>query len=129
MNALIEIRRFIVLPLLILCSGLTVQSQDFTLSNTSGKKTFSNSESPDFTFIVRSDIKSNELLVETNYERDYKVRFIDYYARTSKVFKGMHSSKKIDLSEFDRSIFIVKFVDQRNNKVLSSQILNLKKKL
>lgn len=91
------------------------------------KKVFSNSESADITFIVNSNLKENEISIETNYSGLYKIRIVDYYAGSRKVYKNMISNTKIDVSEFEKSIYIMNITDLRN-KLLTSQVVNLKRR-
>jgi hypothetical protein len=92
------------------------------------KKLFSNSVAPGISFLVSSNLRDNKLYITTNFSGRYKIRFIDYYARTKKVYKDAYSDFSIDLDEFDKSIFIMNIVDSRNNKLLTSQVINLKRR-
>ncbi len=92
----------------------------------STRKLFSNSESPDFSFIVNSNIKENTLEIKTNYSCEYKIRFIDYYGRSVKVYKSVLSNKTINIADLKESILIMNIMDERNN-LLTSQVLNLKR--
>ncbi|HBH49821.1 MAG TPA: hypothetical protein DDX98_14345 [Bacteroidales bacterium] len=91
------------------------------------KKLFRNSEPPGISFLVSSNIRENKLHIKTNYGGEYKVRFIDYYARTRKVFKHNYNDIVLDLAEFEKSIFIMNIMDS-DNRTLTSQIINLKRR-
>ncbi|MBN2486686.1 MAG: hypothetical protein JXB34_12000 [Bacteroidales bacterium] len=92
-------------------------------------KTFSNSEIPGVTFLVSSDLKENTIYISTNYSGKYNVRFVDYFGRSSVVFKNQSSNIAIDLAHFERSIFVMNISDEKNNKLISSQVLNLKRRI
>lgn len=91
------------------------------------KKVFSKSELAGVDFIVSSNLRENTLLIKTNFSGNYKVRFIDYYAGSRKVFKNQQSNITIDVSEFEKSIFIMNITDSQN-RLLTSQVVNLKRK-
>lgn len=91
-------------------------------------KRFSNSESSEYTFIVNPDLNDNSLLIKTDYTREYKVRFIDYWGKSRKVYSNVSSDKKIDIADLERGIFIMNIFDEKNNKLLTSQVLNLRAK-
>ncbi len=91
------------------------------------KKLLSESDEPGIAFIVSSNIRDNLLHIETNYKGEYKVRFVDYYARTKIVFKNNYNNISLDLDAFDKSIFIMCITDS-NNRTLTSQVINLKRR-
>ena len=88
-------------------------------------KTFSNSESPELLFEINSNIQEGTLRINTNYTDAYKVRIIDYYARTSKLYRQLSYNSSINIQDFIGGIFIVNITDKRN-KLLTSQVLNLR---
>ncbi len=91
------------------------------------KKLLSESDRPGVAFIVSSNIRDNLLHIETNYTGEYKVRFVDYYAKTRMEFKNNYNNISLDLNIFDKSIFIMCITDSKN-RTLTSQIVNLKRR-
>ena len=91
------------------------------------KKLFSNSDLPGITFLVSTNIRENQLKINTNFTGTYKVRFVDYYSWTRKVFKNNNSDITLNLSEFEKSIFIMTIMDSEN-RTLTSQVINLKRR-
>lgn len=106
--------------------AMNVSAESYHMPDTAIKK-FSDSEEAGVAFLVNSNLKENKITIETNFEGFYKVRFIDYYAGSRKVYKAQHSNTTIDVSEFEKSIFILNITDQCN-KVLTSQVVNLKRR-
>jgi hypothetical protein len=91
-------------------------------------KRFSNSETEGITFLVSSNLKENTLFIKTNYTGTYNIRFIDYWGKNHIDFENLSADIAIDLAVFERSIFIVNISDEQDNKLISSQIVNLRKK-
>jgi hypothetical protein len=100
------------------------------IADTAKKKLFSNSDAPGVSFIVSSDVAGNELYIETNYAKKYKVRFIQHseYGYFRKVFKEVYSDATIDISDFEKSIFIMNIHDSESHKLLTTQVINLKRR-
>lgn len=91
-------------------------------------KRFKGSESPDYTFIVNSNVRNDVIVIETNYTSDYKIRFIDYWGRSVKVYRNVSDDKLINVSDLGKGIFIMNITDAQNNKLLTSQVVNLKRR-
>ena len=91
-------------------------------------KRFSNSESPDISFIVNTNLKDCVLDIRTNYPDEFKIRFIDYWGKSVKVYRNLYSGKQIDVSEFRNQIVIMNIQDNKTNRLLSSQVVNLKRR-
>ncbi len=91
------------------------------------KKTFSNSEPAEILFLVNPNLKENKITIETNFKGYYKVRIIDYYAGSRKVYKNQKANMIIDVAEFEKGIFIMNITDSQNN-LLTSQVVNLKRR-
>ena len=91
------------------------------------KKLLNNSDFPGITFLVSTNIRENQLRINTNFTGTYKVRFVDYYSWTRKVFKNNSSDITLNLSEFEKSIFIMTIMDSEN-RTLTSQVINLKRR-
>lgn len=139
MNAINDIlRRSVLFPLLLLCFALHAQvdekpgtSDQLTAKNTEAGppiKLFSNSESPNLSFMVSTDLKKCRLYVTTNYPKTFKIRFVDYYGRTVKVYRNVGSGDQIDISQFKNKIVILNITENKGNKLLSSQVVNLKRR-
>jgi hypothetical protein len=123
---------------IIICLAINAQKREEIALNTkyvshssvdSLVKLFSNSEPRGVTFLVSSDLKENSLFIKTNYAGSYNVRLVDYYGRTSIVFKNITSDIVIDLADFKPSIFVMNISDDKNNNLISSQVINLKRRL
>lgn len=112
-------------PLIAMNSNSSIEKPSVAAT---AKKQFSGSESSDYSFIVNSNIKENLIRIETNYSGEYRIRFVGYYGRTRKVYNNVYSNKTIDVSDFEKGIFIMNITDEKNNKILSSQVINLKRR-
>lgn len=99
----------------------------FSIPDSSIKR-MSSSESPKYTFIVNPNVKENRIRIETNYKGEYKIRFVDYYGKSIKVYKDVYSNKLIDITELGKGIFIMNITDAQNHKLLTSQVVNLKRR-
>ena len=135
----INMKSLIYLPILFLCFAVKAQVSEPLLALNNGnsvekpnisatKKQFSGSESSNYSFVVNSNVKENTIHISTNYLGKYKIRFLGYYGGSRKVYKDVFSNKLIDISEFEKEIFIMNITDARNNKLLSSQVINLKRR-
>jgi DNA-dependent RNA polymerase auxiliary subunit epsilon len=91
-------------------------------------KVFSNSEPEGVTFLVSTNVQVDRLFIKTNYTGQYNVRFIDYWGRNHIDFENVSSDFDVDLKQFDRSIFVMNISDEKDNKLISSQIINLKRR-
>jgi hypothetical protein len=97
-------------------------------SSDSTIKVFSNTEPEGITFLVSTNVQVDRLFIKTNYTGQYNVRFIDYWGRNHIDFENVSSDFDIDLKQFDRSIFVMNISDEKDNKLISSQIINLKRR-
>lgn len=124
--------------ILLLCSIVNAQDKQVIALNTQigdkdtesvkQVKRFSNSESPDISFNISTSMKDCKVQVITNYSSAYKIRFIDYWGKSVKVYKNLDSGIQIDVSEFKEQIVILNIHDNKSNKLLSSQVVNLKRR-
>lgn len=112
-------------------SGTLAMNTKYVSTGTSDSivKLFSNSEPKGVTFLVSSDLKENTLFIKTNYTGKYNVRFVDYWGRSSVVFRNVSKDVVIDLAKFERSIFVMNISDEQNKELISSQVINLKRRL
>lgn len=92
-------------------------------------KLFSNSEPPGVIFLVSSDINKKTLFIKTNYTGNYNVRVIDYWGRNSILFQHVTNDMVIDIADFENNIFIINITKEHDNKLISSQVINLKRRL
>jgi len=121
--------------LVFLFSGLKVSGQVMAINSSINSeesvkevKQFSNSESPHYIFAINTNVKNNEIKIETNYSGTYKVRFLDYYGKSIKVYRDVSADKLIDVAELRKGIYIMNITDARSHKLLTSQVVNLKKR-
>ncbi len=112
------------IALLFVGPALRGQEED----NRSGVVQFTNSESPDLSFIVHTDMKTCSLQVTTNYPETFKIRFIDYWGNSVKVYRNLQSGSPVDISEFRNQVVVLNIVDSKTGKLLSSQVVNLKRR-
>jgi hypothetical protein len=89
---------------------------------------FTNSESPDISFLVETNLKECQVYINTNYTEDFKIRFIDYWGKTIKVYRNLNASQELDISEFKDQIVILNIHDSKSNRLLTSQVVNLKRR-
>lgn len=92
------------------------------------KKLFSNSESPLLYFDIKTNMTDKSVKVQTNFTCEFKVRLIDYFGKSVKVFKNINSNKEIDISEYVGGIYVMNILDSRSNKLLTSQVVNFKRR-
>ncbi len=129
----------VVIAFMFLCAVLYAQdNQTLALkTNKEGKenevkiqkvKRFSNSESPGISFNISTNLKDCKVQITTNYASPYKVRFVDYWGKSVKVYKNLDSDTQLDLSEFKEQIVIMNIQDNRSNKLLTSKVVNLKRR-
>lgn len=89
---------------------------------------FSNSESPDYTFIINPNIGEDAIQIETTYTKQYKVRFVDYWGHSVKVYRDVYANKLINVEDLKKGIYIMNITDARSHKLLTSQVVNLKRR-
>ena len=111
-----------------LASNTVKVRYDKPISDTTPVKQFSNSEIKGIDFYVNLNLKTNEIEIQTNYTESYKIQLIDYWAHSVTVYKNITSDYKIDVAEFRERIFIMNITNSKNNKLLTSQVINLKRR-
>jgi len=129
------LKHLIIVPLTLLCFSLNAQlNETLAINDPHGETTiggeaavtrFSNSESPRLSFMVITNTKDYKLHITTNYPDPFRIRFVDYYGRSIKVYRDISSNEPIDIYEFKDQIVILNITDDKN-KLLSSQVVNLK---
>ena len=139
MNAAKSIlKRSVLFPLVLICFKLSAQVAEKTGVNADTAEEhsiaapvivlFSNSESPDLSFMVHTDLKACKLNIVTNYPDPFRIRFVDYWGRTVRVYRNVRSGDLIDVTEFKNQIVILNITDSRGKRLLSSQVVNLKRR-
>lgn len=131
-------RRLTLIPFALMCFMLHAQVAENTGINGErsgahkGEKPkiirFSNSESPDLSFMIITNLKECKVHINTNYPDKFKIRFINYWGKTVKIYRNLESGQQIDVSEFKNQIVIMNIMDNRSNHLLSSQVVNLKRR-
>jgi len=89
---------------------------------------FSNSENPELSFIVNTNIQDCLLHITTNYPEQFTIRFIDYWGKSVRVYRHIDSGMDINVSEFKDKIMILNIMDEKSSRLLSSQVVNLKRR-
>ncbi|MBN1953400.1 MAG: hypothetical protein JW801_19500 [Bacteroidales bacterium] len=87
-----------------------------------------NSESPDISFLVETNLKDCSIYLQTNYPESFKLRIFDYWGETIKVYRNLNSGQLLDISEFKGQIVILNIYDSKSNRLLTSQVMNLKRR-
>ena len=97
-------------------------------SDSSGNKLLSNSEPKGICFIVNSNIKANSLLIETNFKGKYRIQFVDYWGNTIRIIDNAYKNQVVDVTDFKDYILTMNITDALSQKLLTSQVLNLKRR-
>lgn len=93
-----------------------------------GTVRFSNSEDPNLSFMVNTNMQQCLLYITTNYTEQFTIRFINYWGKSVRVYRHIQSGTEINVAEFKDKIMIFNIVEEKSNRLLSSQVVNLKRR-
>ncbi|MBN1119364.1 MAG: hypothetical protein JXA77_19290 [Bacteroidales bacterium] len=106
-----------------------INHSEYSYTSDSSKiRLFSNSEPQGISFIVNSNIKAHSLLIETNFKGKYRIQFVDYWGNTIRIIDNAYKNQEIDVTDFKDYILTMNITDALSQKLLTSQVLNLKRR-